>query len=598
MGRFLRPGCPTSGTSYYTLQESTLQAVAVETKQPAATTGLNQRGKRAVAKNSGALDPIAVGNGEGRKRRRDRSNGTGDSIQGARRSRVAAGVRDGRLKPSRSAALPALPTVPPWKATVAAGTGRGDKKRTRRRPPKREVERGKGAEGVAGDSKEARQCRDSAADLKIVLVTSRGGSGAPPDGFDMVDVKAPEGGMGKADVGAVAFHEGERGETEDKGGTHKGSMADGELVTFSTLDSVFLPPGPGAESGGAEGLGATSAREGSSRQGWGSRSNRSSNGDETLCTSLSDTDTICEEGTAVRGGVAKPSSLRIAHGADSRATLGVVEEPAEAIAPSIPRGTDGYGQGQEESPRPGERGAAGESCLDATDQLLAPSSAQGTSLESGPMAVPLAFPPDDISELGESRTFVGHGDGNCSAESASSFSPERVSHAWRIRSESGTLHAEAHQRDAGESTDRSGGSDRDQTGAVFVDTSSGGDNPPVELAYQREDGSILAQPPPNPQGDAAHLNNGLIGRKVIAGALQEPVTNAMIGASFLQNAPSNQEQSSNTAESPAPLPLATASAAPDKEGPALSRTSTALSAESGHESSCRGGGRDATPATG
>lgn len=585
------------------------KAVEAEAGQPVAATGLDQRGKRAVAKNNGSLDPIAVGDREGRKRRRDRSNGVGGSLQGARRSRVAAGVRDGRLKPSQSAALPVLPTVPPWKAMAAAGTGRGDKKRTRRRPPKREVERGKGGEGAAGDPKGARKTRNSAADLKRVLVRSRSAGGASPGGFNRVDVRDPESGMGGAHVGAVvAFDEDERGEAEeDRGGTHTGLLADGELLTFSTLDSVFLPPGPGADSGGAQGLGATSAGEELSRPGWGSRSNRSSNGDETLSTCLSDTETLCEEGTAVRGGVAGPNRLPIAHGVDGRAALGVAEEPAGSIAPSTPRVANGCGQDQGEPPRPGERGAERKSCLDATGQSLAPSNAQGASLESGTMAVPSASPPDNVSGLGESRTLLGDGDGNCSAESAPSLSPESVSDASIIRSESGKLRAGAQQRDAGESMERNGGSDRGQTGAVLAGIASGGDNPPVVLAYDCGDASRPAQPPPNPQGDAAHLGNGAIGSETIAGTLPEPLTNAMIGgsdeserqntfhSSFAQIAPSNQEeQSSKTVVIPAPLPLPTASASLDKEGSALSHAGT----ESGDDSSYHGGGGDAAPATG
>lgn len=546
-----------------------------------AATGRTQRGRKAVAKNSGTLDAIAVGDREGRKRRRDRSIGVGGAIQGPRRSRVAAGVRDGRLKPSQSAALPALPTVPPWKAMAAAGTGRGDKKRTRRRPPKREVERGKG-EGAAGDFKGARKSRNSTADLERVLIRSRTGGGEPPNGFDRVDVRTPESGVGGAHVGVVAFDEGERGETEeDKGSAHEGSLADGELLTFSTLDSVFLPPGPGADSGGAEGLGATSAREESSRQGWSSRSNRSSNGDESLSTFLSDTDTICEEGAAEDGGVAEPSRLRIAHGVDNRAAPGVTETPAAAITPGTPRVANGHGQEQEEPPRPGEREAERNSCLVATDQLLPPSDAQGRPLEGNPLTVQ-----PTLSDLG---------DGIVSAESASSSSPESASYAPRIRSKMGKLHAVAQQRDACDSTVRSRGSDRDQTGATCVEIFSGGDNPPVELANQREDVSRPDQPPPNPQGDAEHLNNGAISCETLAGALPEPAMNATIGgsdgndSSFAQTTPSNQEQSSNTAVITAPLPLPTPSASPDKEGTARSRTGTAPSAESEHESSYRGG---------
>lgn len=393
---------------------------------------------------------------------------------------------------------------------------------------------------------------------------------------------------------------------EDHSGTLKESLSDGESLTFSTLDSVFLPPGPGADSGGAEGLGATSARDISPRQGWGSRSNRSSNGDETLSTYSSDTDTLCEEGTAVRGGAAEPSSLHIAHGVDSPGALGVAEKPAGAIAPSPPRVANGCAQDQEEPPRPGERGAEGASCLDATAQSLAPSNSHGTSIESGPMAEPPAFPPGNISDLGESRTSVHHGDGNCSADSASSFSPESVSNSSIVRSESGKLHAGAQQRDAGESMERSWGSDRDQTGAVRI--IPGGDNPPVVLAYQCEDAPRPDQPPPNPQGDAVHLNHGAMGSKTIAGALTEPATNATIGGSdeagrpntfhppFAQTGPSNREgQSSKTPVTPAPLPLSTVSAPLDKEGPVLSHAGTALSTESGHEHSYFG---DAAPATG
>lgn len=580
----------------------------MKAEQPGAATSLDQRGKRAVAKNSGALDPIAVGDREGRKRRRDRSDGVGGSIQGGRRSRVAAGMRDGRLKPSQSAALPAMPTVPPWKAMSAAGTGRRDQERTRRRPPKREVEIGKGREGAAGDSRGARKTRDSAADLKRTLARSRGGGSS--DGFDGAGVRAPESGMGGAHVGAVvAFNEDERGEIEkDKSGTHRASLADGQFLTFSTLDSVFLPPGPGADSGGAEGLGATSARDISPRQGWGSRSNRSSNGDETSSTCLGDTVPLFEEGTAVRCGAAEPSSLHNAYGVDSRAGLHVAEEPAQAIAPSPPRVANGCGQEQEEPPRPGEREAEGTSCLDATEQSLTPSNAHGTSIESGPMAEPSEWPPDNISDLGESRTFVGHGDGNCSADSASTFSLGSVSNASIIRSGSGKLHAGAQERDAGGSMESSRGSDRDQTGAAFVGIILGGDKPPVVLAYQCKDAPRPGQPPPNPQGDAVHLNNGAMGSEIIAGAMTEPATNATIGGSdergrpntfhppFAQTGPSNQEgQSSKTVVAPAPLPLSTVSAALDKEGPVLSRTGTASSMESGHESSCRG---DAAPATG
>lgn len=561
------------------------KAVEAEAGQPVAATGLKQRGKRAVAKNNGALDPIAVGDREGRKRRRDRSNGVGGSLQGARRSRVAAGVRDGRLKPSQSAALPVLPTVPPWKAMAAAGTGRGDKKRTRRRPPKREVERGKGGDGVTGGFKGARKTRNSAADLKRVLVRSRSAGGASPDGFNRVDFRDPESGMGGAHVGAVvAFDEGGIGEAEDRGGTHTGLLADGEILTFSTLDSVFLPPGPGADSGGAQGLGATSAGEELSRPGWGSRSNRSSNGDETLSICLSDTETLCEEGTAVRGGVTEPSRLPIAHGVDGRAALGVAEEPAGAIAPSTPSVSNGCGQGQEPS-RTGEGGAERKSCLDATGQLLAPSNGQGTSSESGTMAVQSASPPDNVSDLGESQTLLGDGGGSCSAESAPPLSPESVSDASTIRSESGKLHAGVQQRDAGESMVRNGGSDRDQTGAVVAGIASGGDIPPVVLAYQCGDASRPAQPPLNPQGDAAHLSDGAIGSGTIAGTLPEPVTNTMIGGS------NQEDQSSKTLVIPAPLPLPTASASLDREGSALSHTGT----ESGDDTSYRGG---AAPATG
>lgn len=429
-------------------------------EKPAAAKAPNQRGKRPVPKNSGALDPIAVGDREGKKRRRDRSNGVGGPVQGARRSRVAAGVRDGRLKPSQSAALPALPTVPPWKAMA----GRGDKKRTRRCPPKREVERAKGEEGAVGDPKGSRKSGKGAADLKRVLIRSRGGGRAVAHGFDRVDVRAPGSEVGGAHKGAVAFDEGERGGMEeDKGSTEQGILADGEFLTFGTLDSVFLPPGSGADSGGAEGLGATSAQGESSWKGWGSRSSRSSNGDETLGLCFSDTDAYRGEGAVVDGGVVESSSVRFAHGADGNAESGVAEELSGFFVPGTPRVVYGHGHEQEEPPRPGEREVEGKSCLVAVDQSLAPANAQGRSLESDPVAAQSALSPDNISNLSESGTFVEHSsDGNFSAESAPSFSPESASHASTIRTESGEPHAGTPKRDVCDSIEGNGGSDRYQ----------------------------------------------------------------------------------------------------------------------------------------
>lgn len=242
--------------------------------------------------------------------------GDGVPLSPVRRSRITAGVRDGRLKVPHGATVPALPVVPGWKAMSGGGGRGGDRKRTRRRPQKgdRGRKEDEGGQRAAGDfSVELLgEVRQSGADFEGLMTTPGGevGQGTPVKGGEgrhetpTVDKQAgglssstPERPTSPPFDGAATGEVRRAAETEEgaEGGSQGGRISDDESLTMETLDAAFPAPGPAAESGGGDGLGATSAPE-SLSPGWSSCSSRNSNDGRS-----SNSDSFVSDGYAVVG---------------------------------------------------------------------------------------------------------------------------------------------------------------------------------------------------------------------------------------------------------------------------------------------------------